>query len=334
MVPEREIWDPLRRKKVRLTPEEQVRQWFITVLEREMGVPRHMMGSEVALTHAGKSYRADIVVYGRSAQPLMIVECKRPEVALDQDVADQALRYNNELNVNYIAITNGTQTFLFQRKAEGWRALRQMPRWEEMAAPGPGDAAAADRPGARYLTAPIFRTVGETASELGVRAFVIGGFVRDCFLGRPNPDIDIVVEGSGIALAQAVAKRCGGAKVSVFRSFGTAMLRAGGMEVEFVGARKESYQRDSRKPTIFSMFSIWPDFTSASFLSASAFSWRTRWRMVRRWETQPPPTAAPTSSMICTMSIVFVFSRQSLRFGAGRQGWRRASLSCRRSRPA
>ena len=100
-----------------------------------------------------------------------------------------------------------------------------------------------------YLDHAIFKLVGSTARELGVRAFVIGGYVRDCFLGIPNDDIDIVVEGSGIALAEAVAAKCG-AKVSVFRNFGTAMLKYRGMEVEFVGARKESYDRNSRKPVV------------------------------------------------------------------------------------
>lgn len=100
-----------------------------------------------------------------------------------------------------------------------------------------------------YLDHAIFKLVGNTARELGVRAFVIGGYVRDCFLGIPNDDIDIVVEGSGIALAEAVARKCG-AKVSVFRNFGTAMLKYKGIEVEFVGARKESYDRNSRKPVV------------------------------------------------------------------------------------
>lgn len=126
------IWDPLRKKSVKNTPEEAVRQWFIGVLHEGMGVPEHMMGSEVALSHAGKQYRADILVWDRSAQPLMIVECKRPEVALDQAVVDQALRYNNELNVKYIAITNGAKTFLFERTADGWQFLQKAPMWEEM----------------------------------------------------------------------------------------------------------------------------------------------------------------------------------------------------------
>ena len=106
-----------------------------------------------------------------------------------------------------------------------------------------------------YLDHPVFRLVSETAGELGVRAFVIGGYVRDCFLGVPNKDIDIVVESkpgtehAGIALAEAVAAKCH-ARVSVFKNFGTAMLKYHGIEVEFVGARKESYHRDSRKPIV------------------------------------------------------------------------------------
>ena len=100
-----------------------------------------------------------------------------------------------------------------------------------------------------YLEHSIFKLVGDTARELGVRAFVIGGYVRDCFLGIPNDDIDIVVEGSGIALAEAVAAKCG-ARVSVFRNFGTAMLKYKGIEVEFVGASRESYDRNSRKPVV------------------------------------------------------------------------------------
>lgn len=99
------------------------------------------------------------------------------------------------------------------------------------------------------LDKDIFRIVGKTASELGVRAFVIGGFVRDCFLGRHSSDIDIVVEGSGIDFARAVGARTG-SYVSYFKNFGTAMLHFQGDEVEFVGARRESYRRESRKPIV------------------------------------------------------------------------------------
>lgn len=100
-----------------------------------------------------------------------------------------------------------------------------------------------------FLDHKIFSIVSEAAAEMGVRAFVIGGYVRDCFLGRQSMDIDIVVEGSGIELAEAVGAKVH-SNVSVFRNFGTAMLRYRGIEVEFVGARKESYRRDSRKPIV------------------------------------------------------------------------------------
>ena len=126
------IWDPLRRKSVRNTPEEAVRQWFISVLHEGMKIPEHMMGSEVAFRHGAKDYRADIVVYNRQAAPVMVVECKRPEVTLDQEVVDQALRYSNELDVKYIAITNGTKTFIFQRTPDGWQFMQKAPMWEEM----------------------------------------------------------------------------------------------------------------------------------------------------------------------------------------------------------
>ena len=93
-----------------------------------------------------------------------------------------------------------------------------------------------------YLDHDIFRIVSQIAAEKGVKAYVIGGYVRDCFLGRESKDIDIVVEGSGIELAEAVAAKVR-SNVSVFRTYGTAMLRYKGVEIEFVGARKESYGR-------------------------------------------------------------------------------------------
>lgn len=100
-----------------------------------------------------------------------------------------------------------------------------------------------------FLEHEIFGIVSDVAASMGVRAFVIGGYVRDCFLGRQSKDIDIVVEGSGIELAEAVGAKVR-SYVSVFKNFGTAMLRFKGIEVEFVGARKESYNRDSRKPVV------------------------------------------------------------------------------------
>lgn len=101
----------------------------------------------------------------------------------------------------------------------------------------------------QYLDRPIFHIVSDIAAERGVRAFAIGGYVRDCFLGRPCNDIDIVVEGSGIDFARAVGEQTG-KYVSYYKNFGTAMLHFEGDEIEFVGARRESYRRESRKPIV------------------------------------------------------------------------------------
>ena len=138
------IWDPLRKKSVALTPEEGVRQWFIKVLHEEMGIPMHMMMSEVGLKFGAdvgglagekrKEYRADIVVYDRQARPLMVVECKRPEVDLSREVLEQALRYNRVLDVRYVALTNGTRTLLFRREGDLFVPLDHAPSWQELIA--------------------------------------------------------------------------------------------------------------------------------------------------------------------------------------------------------
>lgn len=101
------------------------------------------------------------------------------------------------------------------------------------------------------LQHPIFKHISLASHELNIESYVIGGFVRDFFLNRPCKDIDIVCNGSGIALAEKVAQQIGkNTKVTVFKNFGTAMLNFNDYEVEFVGARKESYQRGSRKPIV------------------------------------------------------------------------------------
>ena len=103
----------------------------------------------------------------------------------------------------------------------------------------------------KKLSAKAFQVVSEAADEAGLEAYVIGGYVRDIFLGRPSKDIDVVVVGSGIELARMVARKLGrGASLSVFKNFGTAQVKSGDMEIEFVGARKESYTRDSRNPIV------------------------------------------------------------------------------------
>ncbi len=126
------IWDPLRKKEVALTPEERVRQWFIGVLANQMEVPAHMMMSETGFKLGDKQFRADILIYDRTAKPLMVVECKRPEVELSAEVLDQAVRYNMVLNVKYIVITNGKSTFICARNENGYVFVSQLPKYNEM----------------------------------------------------------------------------------------------------------------------------------------------------------------------------------------------------------
>ncbi len=103
----------------------------------------------------------------------------------------------------------------------------------------------------KHLNQDIFRLIGEEADKLGLETYVVGGYVRDIFLCRQSKDIDVVSVGQGIKLAEAVARRLGkGAYLSVFARFGTAQVKKGDLEIEFVGARKESYQEDSRKPIV------------------------------------------------------------------------------------
>lgn len=102
-----------------------------------------------------------------------------------------------------------------------------------------------------FLNENIFKQIGSCADELNVDAYVIGGFVRDVIMNRPTKDIDVVTVGKGIDLAQLLHKKLGNeAYLSVFKNFGTAQIKCGDLEIEFVGARKESYNRDSRKPIV------------------------------------------------------------------------------------
>lgn len=103
----------------------------------------------------------------------------------------------------------------------------------------------------KRLEGPIFQKISEAADRLGFECYVVGGYVRDLFLERPTNDVDVVVVGSGIDMATAFAQSLGkGAHLSVFRNFGTAQVKWQGQEIEFVGARKESYTHDSRKPVV------------------------------------------------------------------------------------
>lgn len=106
----REVLDPVRRRWVALTPEEWVRQQTIRLLHEHYGYPLELMQVEAAITLNGMTRRCDIVVYSPEGQPQMIVECKKPEVAITQKVCDQACRYNTVLHVPYLLLTNGVQS--------------------------------------------------------------------------------------------------------------------------------------------------------------------------------------------------------------------------------
>ena len=101
-----------------------------------------------------------------------------------------------------------------------------------------------------FLNNKIFNLIAKIAEKENLETYVIGGFVRDHFLKRTSKDIDIVTVGSGIDLAKKVASLLGNTKVSVFKNYGTAQLRYKNLEIEFVGARRESYRKDSRKPIV------------------------------------------------------------------------------------
>ena len=104
---------------------------------------------------------------------------------------------------------------------------------------------------AELLDKDIFHKISQAADSLGLECYVVGGYVRDLFLERPSEDIDVVVVGSGISVATALKNILGkSAHLSVFRNFGTAQVKYRNMEVEFVGARRESYSHDSRKPIV------------------------------------------------------------------------------------
>ena len=102
------IFDPVRQKYVRLTPEEWVRQHFVQYLVQEQGVPQALVAVEMSFTYQGMQRRADIVVYDRQGKPLMMVECKASEVEVRQDVFDQVARYNKVVKARYLVVTKAS----------------------------------------------------------------------------------------------------------------------------------------------------------------------------------------------------------------------------------
>ena len=139
---ENKIWCPLRKKWLVRTPEEEVRQWFIQLLHQHLQIPLHMMMSEVSMKYGEgyrkKDFRADILVYDRKLQPLMIVECKRPEVRLTQEVVEQTLRYNMVMHAPYLAITNGRTSYVCHWEASEYVFLEHLPNYLEMIGKGDG----------------------------------------------------------------------------------------------------------------------------------------------------------------------------------------------------
>jgi len=127
-----QLYDPLRKKNVADTPEERVRQWFIGELSGSLGVPTHLMMSEAGLKFGAKTYRADILIYDRNGAPLTVVECKRPDVALTQAVARQALRYDMVLSVRWIILTNGGSTLVFRRDGGSFVPFPNIPDYNSM----------------------------------------------------------------------------------------------------------------------------------------------------------------------------------------------------------
>lgn len=126
------IWDPLRKKDVALTPEEEVRQRCISFLLGR-GVPVTHVMSEVALEYGQKRFRADIVVYDRKLHPLLVVECKRPGVAISAATVRQALLYHAVLDISYIVLANGRSIYLYARNASGvFEPMKEFPDYENL----------------------------------------------------------------------------------------------------------------------------------------------------------------------------------------------------------
>lgn len=110
------IYDPLRRKEVAMTPEEEVRQKMIVWLNVRLGFSLNLMMSEYSFKYNGLQYRADIVVFDKNREIKLLVECKAPSVEIDREVIEQGIRYNRSLNVEYILFTNGVSLCGYRRR--------------------------------------------------------------------------------------------------------------------------------------------------------------------------------------------------------------------------
>ncbi|MBR5464397.1 MAG: type I restriction enzyme HsdR N-terminal domain-containing protein [Alistipes sp.] len=121
------VWSETRRQWLVLTPEEWVRRHLVAWLISELGVPLLNVVEEYPVPLNGQPQRADVVVIGRDTKPLLLAECKAPEVKIDQSVLDQAARYNAVLGARYLLLTNGLKLFLYELTAAGYRPLDSFP---------------------------------------------------------------------------------------------------------------------------------------------------------------------------------------------------------------
>ncbi len=129
-----DIFDPLRKKRVALTPEEQVRQFFIGWLNKERGFPLSLMASEYSICYNKQRFRCDIVCFNKSLEPQMIIECKAPDVKLTNAVLEQIARYNLVLRVKYLVITNGHETYVcrYNCAESGYSFIGEIPFYSQL----------------------------------------------------------------------------------------------------------------------------------------------------------------------------------------------------------
>ena len=130
----REILDPLRRKYVRLTPEEWVRQHLVQYLTSELGYPRGLTAVEKGIDLHGKPFRADIIVYDTQGRAVLMAECKEPDVAIRQEAFDQIAVYNRVVQARCLLVSNGLDHYCYaiDRQREEYRFLDRVPRYEEL----------------------------------------------------------------------------------------------------------------------------------------------------------------------------------------------------------
>jgi type I site-specific restriction-modification system R (restriction) subunit len=131
-----QVFDPLRRRFVALTPEEEVRQKTLYLLVEHLGVPAGLLAVEYSVKVNGLDKRADAVVFGNEGRPLMIVECKAPSVTLTDAVLEQALRYHSVLQPQYLLLTNGMVSYCYKAEGASLRPLNHLPDYKEMMGKG------------------------------------------------------------------------------------------------------------------------------------------------------------------------------------------------------